>query len=181
MWGLGADPRACSSCPGLVCRAVTSKHPGTLRLCPWQPDSSGQRAPLCSAGHQFGLHAVGSKWDSGNPASNLSTAAVMPVSEGVPLTAFTLELKHALSAAGKPCPKAPEVRLAPSSSCLSSFQVLLKEHLVFSARLNPGQGVERGAVVGRGLSVRRAPLDSLDGQTLSHRSWCESHRTAPPS
>eukprot|EP00069_Balaena_mysticetus_P021848 bmy_13891T0 len=51
-------------------------------------------------GHQFALHAVGSKWDSGNPASNLSTVAVMPVSEDVPLTAFTLELKHALSAIG---------------------------------------------------------------------------------
>uniref|UniRef100_A0A8C0CFW5 Patatin like phospholipase domain containing 7 n=1 Tax=Balaenoptera musculus TaxID=9771 RepID=A0A8C0CFW5_BALMU len=100
LWRLGADPRACSSCPGLVCRGVTSKHPGTLRLCQWQPDSSGQRTPLCSAGHQFGLQAVGSKWDSGNPASNLSTVAVMPVSEDVPLTAFTLELKHALSAIG---------------------------------------------------------------------------------
>ncbi|KAI4587809.1 hypothetical protein MJG53_005596 [Ovis ammon polii x Ovis aries] len=51
-------------------------------------------------GHQFGFHTVGSKWDSGNPASNLSTVAVMPVSEDVPLTAFTLELKHALSAIG---------------------------------------------------------------------------------
>uniref|UniRef100_A0A8C0HS39 lysophospholipase n=1 Tax=Buteo japonicus TaxID=224669 RepID=A0A8C0HS39_9AVES len=39
-------------------------------------------------------------WDAGNPASNLSTVAIMPVSEEVPLTAFTLELKHALSAVG---------------------------------------------------------------------------------
>ncbi|XP_040081590.1 patatin-like phospholipase domain-containing protein 7 isoform X2 [Oryx dammah] len=53
-----------------------------------------------AAGHQFGFHTVGSKWDSGHPASNLSTVAVMPVSEDVPLTAFTLELKHALSAVG---------------------------------------------------------------------------------
>lgn len=53
-------------------------------------------------GHQFGLHSTGSKWDSGNPASNLSTVAVMPVSEDVPLTAFALELKHALSAIGEP-------------------------------------------------------------------------------
>ncbi|XP_027471653.2 patatin-like phospholipase domain-containing protein 7 isoform X3 [Zalophus californianus] len=51
-------------------------------------------------GHQFGLHTVGSKWDSGNPAGNLSTVAAMPVSEDVPLTAFALELKHALSAIG---------------------------------------------------------------------------------
>uniref|UniRef100_A0A8C4PQ86 lysophospholipase n=1 Tax=Equus asinus asinus TaxID=83772 RepID=A0A8C4PQ86_EQUAS len=48
----------------------------------------------------FGLHAAGGKWDSGNPPSNLSTVAVMPVSEDVPLTAFALELKHALSAIG---------------------------------------------------------------------------------
>ncbi|KAG8518611.1 Patatin-like phospholipase domain-containing protein 7, partial [Galemys pyrenaicus] len=51
-------------------------------------------------GHHFGLHAAGSKWDTGNPASNLSTVAVMPVSEDVPLTAFALELKRALSAIG---------------------------------------------------------------------------------
>uniref|UniRef100_A0A663NAX8 lysophospholipase n=1 Tax=Athene cunicularia TaxID=194338 RepID=A0A663NAX8_ATHCN len=50
--------------------------------------------------HPLGLHSSSSKWDAGNPASNLSTVAVMPVSEEVPLTAFTLELKHALSAVG---------------------------------------------------------------------------------
>ncbi|KAM4020621.1 patatin-like phospholipase domain-containing protein 7 isoform 2-T5 [Anomaloglossus baeobatrachus] len=51
-------------------------------------------------GHGLGLHTTGSKWDSGNPSSNLSTVAILPVSEDVPLTAFTLELKHALSAVG---------------------------------------------------------------------------------
>lgn len=54
-----------------------------------------------SAGHPLGLHPSGSKWDASNPASNLSTVAIMPVSEDVPLTTFTLELKHALSAIGK--------------------------------------------------------------------------------
>ncbi|XP_073727484.1 patatin-like phospholipase domain-containing protein 7a [Misgurnus anguillicaudatus] len=46
------------------------------------------------------LHTPGSKWDAGNPASNLSTITVLPVSEEVPLTAFTLELQHALLAIG---------------------------------------------------------------------------------
>ncbi|KAG7476832.1 hypothetical protein MATL_G00087000 [Megalops atlanticus] len=46
------------------------------------------------------LHTPSSKWDTGNPASNLSTVAILPVSEEVPLTAFTLELQHALSAIG---------------------------------------------------------------------------------
>ncbi|CAN9504974.1 unnamed protein product [Ophioblennius macclurei] len=46
------------------------------------------------------LHTPGSKWDAGNQASNLSTVAVLPVSEEVPLTAFTLELQHALTAIG---------------------------------------------------------------------------------
>uniref|UniRef100_A0A8C8SXS9 lysophospholipase n=1 Tax=Pelusios castaneus TaxID=367368 RepID=A0A8C8SXS9_9SAUR len=55
---------------------------------------------LQQGGHPLGLHTSGSKWDAGNPASNLSTVAIMPVSEEVPLTAFTLELKHALSAIG---------------------------------------------------------------------------------
>uniref|UniRef100_A0A665X4J8 lysophospholipase n=1 Tax=Echeneis naucrates TaxID=173247 RepID=A0A665X4J8_ECHNA len=40
------------------------------------------------------------KWDAGNQASNLSTVTVLPVSEEVPLTAFSLELKHALVAIG---------------------------------------------------------------------------------
>uniref|UniRef100_A0A8B9G5I7 lysophospholipase n=1 Tax=Amazona collaria TaxID=241587 RepID=A0A8B9G5I7_9PSIT len=56
---------------------------------------------LQQGGHPLGYHSSGSKWDAGNPASNLSTVAIMPVSEEVPLTAFTLELKHALSAVGK--------------------------------------------------------------------------------
>ncbi|KAJ8395866.1 hypothetical protein AAFF_G00027490 [Aldrovandia affinis] len=46
------------------------------------------------------LHTPSSKWDTGNPASNLATVTILPVSEDVPLTAFTLELQHALSAIG---------------------------------------------------------------------------------
>nr|XP_033815856.1 patatin-like phospholipase domain-containing protein 7 [Geotrypetes seraphini] len=53
-----------------------------------------------TAGHGIGLPTAHSKWDSGNPASNLSTVAILPVSEDVPLMAFTLELKLALSAVG---------------------------------------------------------------------------------
>uniref|UniRef100_A0A672N740 lysophospholipase n=1 Tax=Sinocyclocheilus grahami TaxID=75366 RepID=A0A672N740_SINGR len=48
----------------------------------------------------LGFHTPSSKWDAGNPAANLSTIAILPVSEEVPLTAFTLELQHALSAIG---------------------------------------------------------------------------------
>uniref|UniRef100_A0AAR2J0S4 lysophospholipase n=1 Tax=Pygocentrus nattereri TaxID=42514 RepID=A0AAR2J0S4_PYGNA len=50
--------------------------------------------------HGLGLHTPGSKWDAGNPASNLSTVSILPVSDEVPMTAFTLELQHALSAIG---------------------------------------------------------------------------------
>lgn len=35
-----------------------------------------------------------------NPASNLSTVAVLPVCDEVPINAFNLELSHALSAIG---------------------------------------------------------------------------------
>lgn len=49
----------------------------------------------------LGFHTPSSKWDAGNPAANLSTVAILPVSEEVPLTAFTLELQHALSAIGQ--------------------------------------------------------------------------------
>uniref|UniRef100_UPI003AB05E27 patatin-like phospholipase domain-containing protein 7 n=1 Tax=Centroberyx gerrardi TaxID=166262 RepID=UPI003AB05E27 len=54
--------------------------------------------PLAARG--LGLHTPTSKWDAGNPASNLSTVAILPVSDEVPLTAFTLELQHALSGIG---------------------------------------------------------------------------------
>ncbi|KAK2888415.1 patatin-like phospholipase domain-containing protein 7a isoform X1 [Channa argus] len=46
------------------------------------------------------LHTPSSKWDAGTQASNLSTVTVLPVSEEVPLTTFTLELQHALLAIG---------------------------------------------------------------------------------
>ncbi|XP_067376903.1 patatin-like phospholipase domain-containing protein 7 isoform X2 [Channa argus] len=52
------------------------------------------------AGHNLALHTHTSKWDAENLASNLSTVAILPVSEEVPLTSFTLELQHALSAIG---------------------------------------------------------------------------------
>lgn len=54
-----------------------------------------------SPARSLALHTSGSKWDAGNQASNLSTVTVLPVSEEVPLTAFTLELQHALLAIGK--------------------------------------------------------------------------------
>ncbi|XP_028910135.1 patatin-like phospholipase domain-containing protein 7 [Ornithorhynchus anatinus] len=53
-----------------------------------------------ASGHSLGLYSTGNKWDSGNPASNLATVAIMPVSEDVPLTTFSLELKHALTGIG---------------------------------------------------------------------------------
>ncbi|XP_051924146.1 patatin-like phospholipase domain-containing protein 7 isoform X33 [Hippocampus zosterae] len=46
------------------------------------------------------LRTPNSKWDAGNPASNLSTVAILPVSDEIPLMAFTLELQHALSGIG---------------------------------------------------------------------------------
>uniref|UniRef100_A0A8C4IBA1 lysophospholipase n=1 Tax=Dicentrarchus labrax TaxID=13489 RepID=A0A8C4IBA1_DICLA len=52
------------------------------------------------AARSLALQTPTSKWDAGNPASNLSTVAILPVSEEVPLTAFTLELQHALSGIG---------------------------------------------------------------------------------
>lgn len=105
--------------PGCWWRCVIQKHLETPRdghSCRLAP--AGQHRTLCFSGHQFGLHSAGSKWDSGNPASNLSTVAVMPVSEDVPLTAFALELKHALSAIGKPRPRRRGSGWTPSSSCL---------------------------------------------------------------
>uniref|UniRef100_A0A8B9RP98 lysophospholipase n=1 Tax=Astyanax mexicanus TaxID=7994 RepID=A0A8B9RP98_ASTMX len=48
----------------------------------------------------LGLPTVASSTDVTNPASNLSTVAVLPVCDEVPINAFNLELSHALSAIG---------------------------------------------------------------------------------
>uniref|UniRef100_A0A671NTK4 Neuropathy target esterase-like n=1 Tax=Sinocyclocheilus anshuiensis TaxID=1608454 RepID=A0A671NTK4_9TELE len=48
----------------------------------------------------LGLPSMASSPDVTNPASNLSTVAVLPVCDEVPISAFNLELSHALSAIG---------------------------------------------------------------------------------
>ncbi|XP_067115976.1 LOW QUALITY PROTEIN: patatin-like phospholipase domain-containing protein 6 [Osmerus mordax] len=52
------------------------------------------------SGSALGLSSVASSPDVTNPASNLSTVAVLPVCDDVPINAFNLELSHALSAIG---------------------------------------------------------------------------------
>ncbi|PWA26828.1 hypothetical protein CCH79_00000776 [Gambusia affinis] len=59
-----------------------------------------QQVNVPLSARSLALHTPGSKWDAGNQASNLSTVTVLPVSEEVPLTTFTLELQHALIAVG---------------------------------------------------------------------------------
>lgn len=66
---------------------------------------------LWSSGRSLALHTSGSQWDAGNQASNLSTVAVLPVSEEVPLTTFTLELQHALLAIGERISTTVQTRL----------------------------------------------------------------------
>lgn len=129
--------------PALACQVLSGQWGGALVTRPGARLSSQAAVPsviqkrlgtprgyhrpsrhrtLCFAGHQFGLHSAGGKWDSGVPASNLSTVAVMPVSEDVPLTAFALELKHALSAIGEPRPQWPQAW--PDASSSPGLQVL---------------------------------------------------------
>ncbi|XP_076146063.1 patatin-like phospholipase domain-containing protein 6 isoform X4 [Alosa pseudoharengus] len=56
------------------------------------------RGPFSSS--TLGLPSLGSSPDVTNPASNLSTVAVLPVCDDVPVNAFNMELSHALSAIG---------------------------------------------------------------------------------
>ncbi|XP_051560425.1 patatin-like phospholipase domain-containing protein 6 isoform X2 [Myxocyprinus asiaticus] len=56
------------------------------------------RGPFSSS--TLGLPSMASSPDVTNPASNLSTVAVLPVCDDVPINAFNLELSHALSAIG---------------------------------------------------------------------------------
>lgn len=86
-----------------------------LCVCLWPRPLPGlKRLPLCSPGRSLALHPSGSQWDAGNQASNLSTVAVLPVSEDVPLTTFTLELQHALLAIGQSGPAPGQRRQSKS-------------------------------------------------------------------
>lgn len=51
-------------------------------------------------GSALSLPSMRKSADVTNPASNLSTVAVLPVGDEVPISAFNLELSHALSAIG---------------------------------------------------------------------------------
>ncbi|XP_064416914.1 patatin-like phospholipase domain-containing protein 6 isoform X2 [Latimeria chalumnae] len=52
------------------------------------------------SGPALGISTVTPSSEITNPASNLSTVAVLPVCDDVPMAAFTLELTHALNAIG---------------------------------------------------------------------------------
>uniref|UniRef100_A0A3Q2DHX3 lysophospholipase n=1 Tax=Cyprinodon variegatus TaxID=28743 RepID=A0A3Q2DHX3_CYPVA len=52
------------------------------------------------SGSALSLPSMSTSADVTNPASNLSTVAVLPVCDEVPINAFNLELSHALSAIG---------------------------------------------------------------------------------
>ncbi|XP_054896866.1 patatin-like phospholipase domain-containing protein 6 isoform X1 [Poeciliopsis prolifica] len=52
------------------------------------------------SGSALSLPSMTKSADVTNPASNLSTVAVLPVGDDVPISAFNLELSHALSAIG---------------------------------------------------------------------------------
>uniref|UniRef100_A0A672GL76 lysophospholipase n=1 Tax=Salarias fasciatus TaxID=181472 RepID=A0A672GL76_SALFA len=52
------------------------------------------------SGSALSLPSMATSADVTNPASNLSTVAVLPVCDEVPINAFNLELSHALSAIG---------------------------------------------------------------------------------
>lgn len=57
---------------------------------------------FCLPGSTLSLPSMTTSPDVTNPASNLSTVAVLPVCDEVPINAFNLELSHALSAIGRP-------------------------------------------------------------------------------
>ncbi len=82
----------------------------------------------CLSARSLTLHTPTSKWDTGNPASNLSTVTILPVSEEVPLTAFTLELQHALGGIGTHT----HIR-----SAVVSFAVYLKSRDIKARSVSP--------------------------------------------
>ncbi|NWS78565.1 PLPL6 esterase, partial [Crotophaga sulcirostris] len=76
------------------------------------------RGPFASSGL-----GVASSSEHTNPTSNLSTVAVLPVSDDVPTAAFTLELKHALNAIGPTLLLTSDIiRTRLGSSALDSIQ-----------------------------------------------------------
>ncbi|XP_069333279.1 patatin-like phospholipase domain-containing protein 7 isoform X4 [Eulemur rufifrons] len=109
-----------------------------------------------ATGHPLGLHAAGSKWDVGNPAGNLSTVAMMPVSEDVPLTAFALELEHALSAIG------PALRLTSDN---------IKQRLG-SAALDSAHEYRLSSWLGQQEDIHRIVLYQADGTLTPWTQRC---------
>lgn len=92
-----------------VCETHTHKYTGmycmhthTCPLCPLDKAMyyTLSLSPRTSPGSALGLSSVASSPDVTNPASNLSTVAVLPICDEVPINAFNLELSHALSAIG---------------------------------------------------------------------------------
>uniref|UniRef100_A0A8C3PZG4 lysophospholipase n=1 Tax=Chrysolophus pictus TaxID=9089 RepID=A0A8C3PZG4_CHRPC len=133
---------------------------------------------LQQGGHPFGLHSSSSKWDAGNPASNLSTIAIMPVSEEVPLTAFTLELKHALNAVGKKCLSWDCSHLQRSFvsgvGSLSLTIRCLKQKVRRLERMleNTAVRAQKQLIL---LHKEDGPLPSRTVEWLNMRSWCSAH------
>ncbi|XP_075865281.1 patatin-like phospholipase domain-containing protein 7 isoform X2 [Microcebus murinus] len=109
-----------------------------------------------ATGHSLGLHAAGNKWDSGNPAGNLSTVAAMPVSEDVPLTAFALELEHALSTIG------PTLRLTSDN---------IKQRLG-SAALDSTHEYRLSSWLGQQEDIHRIVLYQADGTLTPWTQRC---------
>ncbi|XP_068277787.1 patatin-like phospholipase domain-containing protein 6 isoform X8 [Nyctibius grandis] len=76
------------------------------------------RGPFASSGL-----GMASSSEPTNPTSNLSTVAVLPVCDDVPMAAFTLELKHALNAIGPTLLLTSDIiRARLGSSALDSIQ-----------------------------------------------------------
>ncbi|MGH0175506.1 UNVERIFIED_CONTAM: hypothetical protein FKN15_070565 [Acipenser sinensis] len=97
------------------------------------------------SGSSIGFNSVASSHDVTNPASNLSTVAVLPVCDDVPVNAFNLELSHALNAIGTALPfKIPSLSLISPSSIEQYIELnFLFQDPPFSSRVtSSGSGWE---------------------------------------
>uniref|UniRef100_A0A674HAU2 lysophospholipase n=1 Tax=Taeniopygia guttata TaxID=59729 RepID=A0A674HAU2_TAEGU len=137
---------------------------------------------LQQGGHPLGLHSSSSKWDAGNPASNLSTVAIMPVSEEVPLTALLTSWLGQQEDIHRIVLYQADSTLTPwTQRCIRQADCIL---IVGLGDQEPSVGelermLENTAVRAQKqlilLHKEDGPLPSRTVEWLNMRSWCSAH------
>uniref|UniRef100_A0A8V1ADH1 lysophospholipase n=1 Tax=Gallus gallus TaxID=9031 RepID=A0A8V1ADH1_CHICK len=122
---------------------------------------------LQQGGHPFGLHSPSSKWDAGNPASNLSTIAIMPVSEEDIHRIVLYQADSTLTPWTQRCIRQADciliVGLGDQEPTVGELERMLE---------NTAVRAQKQLIL---LHKEDGPLPSRTVEWLNMRSWCSAH------